>query len=183
MCPLVDLDPDIFEYLQSRAKAFIDTPSTVLRRELGLPDPRTASVETLASNPPLTRAISNGTPPKAQKRQKKQIVARKRTRAAAGTLLPEDRYRIPLLRALVDAGGQAPFRDVAATVHHQLKDELKPADFETLDSGVERWLNRLQFVRLDLVKRGLLEDDMPRGVWAISAAGRKALEEGHVSSE
>ncbi|MDI3314540.1 MAG: winged helix-turn-helix domain-containing protein [Mycobacterium sp.] len=178
---MIDLDPDIFEYLQSRAKPFIDTPSTVLRRELGLPDPPTAPAGAPASK--LARAASNGAPPKTHKTQRKQTVARKRTRAAAGTLLPEDRYRVPLLRALVDAGGQAHYRDVANAVGHFLKDELKPADFEMLDSGVQRWQNRLQFVRLDLVKRGLLQRDMPRGIWAISDAGRKALEEGQVSSE
>jgi hypothetical protein len=181
MSPQIDVDPDIFEYLQKQAIPLVDSASTVLRRELGLPDPPLTGRRTAqAANPALAgAAASNGNPlPKRVKKEKKQVAGRKRTRAAAGTLLPEDRYRVPLLQALADAGGQAHYRDVAKSVGEMLKDELKPADFEMLDSGVQRWLNRLQFVRLDLVKRGLLERDTPRGIWAISEAGRNELEGG-----
>ncbi|MFN2561966.1 MAG: hypothetical protein ABR571_11800 [Jatrophihabitans sp.] len=32
----IEVDDDVFEYLQSRAQPFVDTPNTVLRRELAL---------------------------------------------------------------------------------------------------------------------------------------------------
>jgi hypothetical protein len=172
MCPLIDLDPDIFEYLQSRAQPFVDTPSTVLRRELGLPDPSGAPAPQRPSTAPANGARSDGAVRKAHKKQK---APRARTRAAAGTLLPEERYETPLLNALVEAGGRAPYREVADAVGRLLKDELLPADFENLNSGGVRWQSRLQFVRLRLVERGLLERDTPRGIWAISDAGRQAL--------
>jgi Mrr N-terminal domain len=172
MCPLVDLDPDIFDYLKSKAEPFVDTPSTVLRRELGLTDP-SAARPSRADNPPDTGTKLQGTARKTQKKKKAT-----RTRVATGTILPEDQYEIPLLRALVDAGGTAPYRDVAEAVGRLMHDEFLPADFETLNSGGVRWQSRLQFVRLRLVERGLLERDAPRGIWAISGEGRQALEEG-----
>ena len=34
--------------------------------------------------------------------------------------------------------------------------------------------------RFNLVKMGLLKDDSPRGIWEISDAGRRALENGRI---
>jgi hypothetical protein len=92
-------------------------------------------------------------------------------------LLPENRYEVPLLRALVNAGGRAPYRELVDAVGEELKDELMPADREKLNSGSIRWQSRLQFVRLRLIERGLLARDTPRGVWGITDTGRQALEE------
>jgi Mrr N-terminal domain len=174
MSPQVDLDDDVFEYLKSCAEPFVDTPSTVLRRLLGLggssPEPGTAVV------PGALEKVDRSAAAK-RKKQKKLVSVRKRTRAAAGTLLPEEEYVQPLLRVLDEAGGQAPFRDVADAVGRMMEDKLMEADFETLNSGGVRWQNRLQFVRLRLVQRGLLERDSPRGIWEISDSGREALRE------
>ena len=166
--PEVDLDSDVFEYLQSEAQPFVDTPSTVLRRLLKL------------------NGRQNGAGPEAPAPAKSRTGAAKRakrpgqtgTRAAAGTILPEERYELPLLRALVAAGGRAPYREIADFVGVELKDELMPADLEALNSGTIRWQSRLQFVRLRLIERGLLDRDTPRGVWGITDAGRAAVEDG-----
>jgi hypothetical protein len=185
MCPRIDLDDDVFEYLQSRATPFVDTPSTVLRRELRLPEasPSSPTQRPVASLPSSSSVVAespvwpkSGVKRKPQKSQKKKS-SRQRTRAAAGTLLPEDRYIQPLLRVLDDAGGKAPFRDVVDAFGELVHDEFLPADFETLDSGGIRWQSRLQFVRLRLVERGLLERDSPRGIWILSEAGRQELKE------
>jgi hypothetical protein len=172
--PQIDLDPDIFDYLKSKAEPFVDTPSTVLRRLLGLGTAAEAEI-----NPSLAVPASVGrrrsaatTSPKAAKPAQP-----KRTRASSGTLLPEGRYELPLLRALVEAGGQAPYRDVVDAVGRELKDDLLPADFESLNSGAIRWQSRLQFVRLRLIERGYLDKNAPRGVWGITDAGRAALKE------
>lgn len=177
MTPQVDIDPDVLDYLKSKAEPFVDSPSTVLRRLLGLeghserPD-KAPKARTPASPKPGAQRAS-------RKVTKKQ--APRRARAAAGTLLPEDRYELPLLRALVDGGGQAPFRHIVDSVGIQLKDELTPTDFETLTSGTVRWQSRLQFVRLRLIERGYLDRNTPRGIWGITDAGRKALTEGQTN--
>lgn len=173
MSPSVDIDADIFEYLQSQAEPFTDTPSTVLRRLLGIDQPAAPTAEVASENdpsPPSERAA----------RPKRRSGARKpraKGRAATGTLLPEDRYELPLLRALSNAGGEAPYREVVASVGEELKDALMPADFETLASGNIRWHSRIQFVRLRLVERGEMDRNSPRGVWRIADAGRKRLEQ------
>ena len=174
----VDLDPDVFEYLRSNAEPFVDTPNTVLRRLLGLngASAEPAVAPSAVPFPQPARERKTATPKK-----KGAKAARARTRAAAGTLLPEERYEMPLLQALVDAGGQAPYRDVVEAVGRALTGDLMPADLENLNSGGIRWQSRLQFVRLRLIERGYLDKETPRGIWGITDAGRGALEAGQSS--
>ena len=82
------------------------------------------------------------------------------------------------MAALSEAGGSAPFREVLDAVGRKLKDDFLPADLERLDTGGIRWHTRLQFVRLRLVKAGLLDANAPRGIWALSPAGATAAKEG-----
>ena len=173
MSPSIDLDDEVFEYLKSKAEPFVDTPNTVLRRLLGIDSSGkpTRNVKSATPKPVSTRTT------KAGKRTAKAD-APKRTRAASGTLLPEERYERPLLKALADAGGQAPYRDVVEAVGRELKDDLMPADFENLRSGSVRWQSRLQFVRLRLIERGCLDKNAPRGVWGITDAGRRGTRGG-----
>jgi hypothetical protein len=177
----VAIDADIYAYLRSQS-TFEDTVSTVLRRELKLPTPdsdatpappetdgggETMRDVTTASRPASSRATS--------KRQKT-----KRRRAAAGTLLPESEYIRPILEAIAEAGGTAPKQAVIEAVGKKLAGRLTKADHEELDSGGIRWQSRIQFARLRLVDRGLIEKNAPRGTWAITPEGTKALEEGAV---
>lgn len=175
MSPHIDLDPDIFDYLKANAEPFADTPSTVLRRLLGLSQPEAAAAPVALTDALLSQTHTTQVP-RAKKRRTKATPIR--TRAASGTLLAENRYELPLLKALVDSGGQAPYRDVVDAVGRELKDDLMPADFENLNSGGIRWQSRLQFVRLRLIERGYLDKDSPRGVWRITNQGRAALAEG-----
>lgn len=186
MSPNIELDQEIFDLLKSKAEPFVDTPNSVLRRLLGL-RPSNASANHLSPSQPGSVSGNHVSPsqratgianPRARKSTKKRNAkpaTPQRTRAASGTLLPEEKYELPLLKALVDAGGQAPYRDIVEAVGRELKDDLLPADFENLNSGAVRWQSRLQFVRIRLIERGYLEKDAPRGVWGITDAGRIAL--------
>lgn len=179
MSPHIELDQEIFDFLKTKAEPFVDTPNTVLRRLLGLDSATTRTANLVVpANPSVDAPDTRGT--KATKKTAKSATT-KRTRAAAGTLLREERYELPLLKALADAGGQAPYRDVVDAVGRELKDDLLPADFEHLNSGAVRWQSRLQFVRLRLIERGYLDKNAPRGVWAITDAGHSALAEGERS--
>lgn len=176
----IDVDDDVFELLKAKAEPFVDTPNSVLRRLLDIDG--NAGAKSAGAIPAASKATAStskrtttGRRSKANSRVKGSRPAAKRARAATGTLLPEDRYEAPLLRALVDAGGQAPYREVVDAVGHELKDDLLPADFETLSSGAVRWQSRLQFVRLRLIERGYLDRETPRGTWGITDPGRAAL--------
>jgi hypothetical protein len=180
----IEVDDDVFGLLKGAAEPFVDTPNSVLRRLLGLNVTGQSAVtasrdrETAPRSGTTPRKRAGASSTRATTRRKtasKRPAAKKRTRAARGTLLPEDRYQAPLLRALVDAGGQAPYREIVDAVGRELKSELLPADFETLDSGTVRWQSRLQFVRLRLIERGYLDRETPRGIWGITDEGRHAL--------
>lgn len=185
MSPQIDVDDAVLDVLKENAEPFIDTPNSVLRRLLGiestdgvarktsLPGMSTASQDTGTRS---TRTPQKSASLRSPKRTKR--AAPSRTRAAAGTILPEERYEVPLLTALVDLGGSAPYRDVIDAVGKMLEDELTPADRDQLSSGGVRWQSRLQFVRLRLKDRGLLKPDTPRGIWAITDEGRDAAEKG-----
>lgn len=179
MSPSIEVDAEVFDLLRAEAEPFVDTsPNMVLRRLLGLDATATRRGEEAPMTP---RPVRRSDPSvKTKKSKPGRSAPPKRARAATGTLLPEDRYERPLLKALVDAGGQAPYRDVVESVGRDLNDALMPADFETLNSGSVRWQSRLQFVRLRLIERGYLDKNSPRGVWGVTEAGRQALAEGAV---
>ena len=91
-------------------------------------------------------------------------------------MMPQQRdIDLPLLRALVRLGGQAPARDVYNEVD-KFFPQLTDADrSESLPSGGSRWTNRIQWVRQALVDRGELTS-AGRGIWAITDRGRARLE-------
>jgi hypothetical protein len=179
----IEVDDDVYGLLKDAAEPFVDTPNSVLRRLMGFDDLRPTD-----GGHQLTAAtLSSGgssiapslTPPRPRSRKgssKKKSSGS--TRVPAGSILAEDQYELPLLRALVDAGGSAPSRDIVDAVGKQLDGRLRDIDREPLKSGAIRWENRIQFVRLKLIERGWMEKDTPRGIWAISDEGRKQLDGG-----
>ena len=92
-----------------------------------------------------------------------------------GSLLPEDQYELPLLEVLQELGGSGPASIVVDRVGEKLGDRLTPVDLEHVSSGELRWKSRVQFVRLGLIKAGLMKNDSPRGTWEIAEAGRARL--------
>ena len=180
MSPTIRIDDDVYEVLKAQAEPFVDTPNSVLRRLFKLDATEPAQdvdiVESDSRSHPLLASVPTAPAPKpttptSQRRGKKPSTT-KRHRAPAGTLLPEARYEMPLLRTLVELGGSAQSRQIIDLVGEKLKGDLTEVDKEMLSSGVIRWQNRVQFVRLGLIKQGLMAKDAPRGVWAISEAGR-----------
>jgi hypothetical protein len=181
----VDLDLDIYDYLKARS-TFEDTVSSVLRRELKLHGKRSVPAAQ-PSTGEFVDAVVHGpsrpaTPPRSAhrvpSRQRRKSSARtKRSRAAAGTLLPELVYHRPILEILVDKGGRAPKQQVIDEVGRRLEGRLTEQDKSPLESGGIRWESRAQFARLRLAQRGLMDKNAPRGVWAITPEGIKALEE------
>lgn len=169
----IQIDADIYDYLKERS-TFEDSVSSVLRRELGLSEPeqdRGSGEAAKRSNPqrrrrPRARAAASS--------------GQRRHRAAAGTLLPESEYHRPILEAITEAGGRAAKQVVIDEVGKRLSERLTEVDREELDSGGIRWQSRIQFARLRLVDRGLIEKNAPRGTWAITEEGSRALEEGRV---
>lgn len=189
MSPTVRIDDEVYEKLKANAEPFVDTPNTVLRRLLGLDpveDPAgewsesSITARSLGDSIPDVRSASSSRPSSNGRQAKKAPAKRKaakRTRVPSGALLPEDRYVLPLLSALVEFGGSAPYKQVVDRVGELLKANLTELDLEPVNSGSIRWQSRLQFVRLRMVQEGLMIRESGRGVWAVSEEGRKYVEQ------
>lgn len=180
---LPPVDDDVFEALQQLAEPLVDDINSVLRRLLGANPPavHASPVEPGVVGSPEDRVepVALAAPrsaPKTRVGRGKAKKAASRPRAARGSLLPEREYEEPLLRALVAHGGSAAASELIEDVGAALDGRLTDADRELLDSGLMRWKNRVQFVRLKLVQAGQVKKDSPRGVWEITRAGRDRLE-------
>lgn len=92
-------------------------------------------------------------------------------------MLPKQReVEIPLLRVLVEIGGQGKPRNIyplVALKFPQIRDEDLA---ETLASGTNRWTNRVQWVRQTLIENGEM-DSPSHGIWRITEKGRQRLAE------
>jgi hypothetical protein len=190
MSHTIEIDDEVYARLRDAAEPFVDTPNSVLRRLLLLdqavspgrmPVSLQAKVtEHVAAAPDGARSGQTAREGArgAATRHSKRNKGTGRTRAASGSILPEEEYEIPLLQSLVDAGGSGPSREIIEAVGKRLDSRLTDVDREPLSSGAIRWENRIQFVRLKLIERGWMLRDTSRGTWAISDEGRKQIEEG-----
>ncbi|PDW02275.1 winged helix-turn-helix domain-containing protein [Candidatus Viridilinea mediisalina] len=84
-----------------------------------------------------------------------------------------DEIEEPLLRAIAAQGGKVRRADVVQPLadHFQLSDEQLR---ETVESGANRWKNRIAWVRSNLCKKGEL-DSPKRGIWRITDTGRQRI--------
>jgi restriction system protein len=88
---------------------------------------------------------------------------------------------IPLLKALLESGGQGKPRDVYPVVTAKFP-QITPADLaETVADGHSKWHNRIQWVRQRLVVQGDMESG-GWGVWRITDKGRQRATSGDGSS-
>ena len=167
------VDERVYEHLKDQAEPFADTPNSVLRRLLGLGPSQEDETETESASgnvgvEPGTRRSGQLKPLRRQRSGARAT----RTRAPAGSLLPEEEYHVPILRVLVEAGGSAPAAEIIEMVGKELDGRLTDMDRLPLQSGGSRWRSRMQFARLRLIERGLMARNSPRGTWTISEAGR-----------
>lgn len=177
------VDDEVFTELQSLAEPLVDDANSVLRRILNLSSSgsRTSDADlgTVADKEPAksARARLRRRAPKPSNRAKT-----KSARAPKGSLLPEAEYELPLLEALLDLNGSARTSDVVDLLEKKLEGKLTEVDREKISSGEIRWRNRVQFVRLGLIKEGLMVKDSPRGVWEITDAGRERIAQAGTNS-
>lgn len=98
------------------------------------------------------------------------------TRLQRGLKTPQEAYRVPILRTLMEMGGQGDINSVLGRVRELMEGELNQYDLALLSSGeMPRWRNTAQWARNAMREEGLIRDDTPRGVWAISDEGRRWL--------
>ena len=87
---------------------------------------------------------------------------------------PATNIELPLMRLIADAGGQLTLAESVEGVAKYFP-EMTPMDLASkLDSGGNRWTNRVQWTRQNLTKKGQLASG-GHGVWAITAKGDERL--------
>ncbi len=92
-------------------------------------------------------------------------------------MLPTQKdIEIPLLKALVEVGGEATPREIYPLVTAKFPEIPEEDLAERLKHGANRWTNRIQWVRQKLVQNGEI-DSATRGVWRITDEGRQRLAE------
>jgi restriction system protein len=94
-----------------------------------------------------------------------------------GLRTPEDAFREPILKAIVELGGSAPMAVVLEKVEQLMKGTLNAYDRQSVSSYPHqpRWRNTAQWTRNAMVREGLLSSDSERGIWEITDAGRRWL--------
>ena len=97
-----------------------------------------------------------------------------------GDFTPVKAYWKPLLQVLVELGGRGHRLKVIDLVGEKMKDILTDADKGKLPkSGYSRWRNRVawQASQMRSVELGFIKNDSRRGIWEITEAGRKWLDD------
>lgn len=95
-----------------------------------------------------------------------------------GVFTPVHAYWKPILQVLVEMGGRGKRGLVVDAVGVKMKAILTPADYGKLPkSGWIRWRNRVAWQASNMRAQGLFKSNSPRGIWEISDAGRKWLDD------
>jgi restriction system protein len=90
-------------------------------------------------------------------------------------MLPKQReVELPLLEVLVEIGGQGRPSDIYPLVTAKFPQVSEEDLAESLPSGGNRWQNRIQWARQNLVAEGDI-DSPSRGTWRITDKGRARL--------
>ena len=177
----IEIDDEVFAKLQSKAIPLVDTPNDVLRRLLGIDesaglgdaeDPGQGShdgQEEPVKRVPL-RGLGNLKLPDPPKRRFENSGARR----AAGELLPLEEYCAPILRALVEHGGELRSRQIPEAMESLIDSKLRPADGQLNDQGVPVWYGRVGWAGSMCRKDGHIDGSAPRGIWRITEKGREA---------
>lgn len=96
------------------------------------------------------------------------------------TATPQQNYRLPILRALAELGGQGKAALVLDKVYQQVKHLLKGEDMEPAYDDPRRdepvWRNRARWEVFSLKEKGLVQSG-GYGSWVLTDRGRKYLEE------
>lgn len=91
---------------------------------------------------------------------------------------PVKAYWRPILQTLVEMAGRARRERVIELVGKKMKDIFTPADFRKLpESNYIRWENRVAWQASNMRREGYIKKDSQRGIWEITDAGRKWLDD------
>lgn len=97
-------------------------------------------------------------------------------RAAKKATTPLWQYYQPILKALVQAGGECRRSDIEPKVEQLISASLEAGDRLAMGRGRERWQVMIHRARKPLIAEGWIEADSGK-LWRITAAGRRTAEQ------
>lgn len=114
---------------------------------------------------------------KASTEKVRRSTTKRKSKLKRGLRTPEEEFKTPILESLIHLGGTASMTDVIIQVEKIMSSKLNDYDKQPLLSAPSfpRWRNTVQWARNALVKDGLMANDSPKGIWAITDAGRKTI--------
>lgn len=92
---------------------------------------------------------------------------------------PVEAYWRPILEVLAELGGRGHRREVIRLVGEKMKNILTKADYGMLPKAHNtiRWRNRVAWQASSMRARNLINPNSRRGIWEITDAGRKWLDD------
>ena len=155
--PTIRVAPEVFEGLQTLARPFVDSPSSVIRR-------------LLEDRGILPRRSNPGQPARPQ-------ASGPNPEPVADGLTPQPVYEKYLLWALLrQPEGRAHKRDATHEVVKRMMQDrhIGAADQELVATGETKAENTITWARNALKERGLISRTSPRGIWQLTPEGMEA---------
>ncbi|MEN6444897.1 MAG: winged helix-turn-helix domain-containing protein [Candidatus Cloacimonas sp.] len=94
-----------------------------------------------------------------------------------GRLTPKNTLIKAIVQVLEEMGNSGYIREIHNKLEDVLANVLNSEDYEIDSSGQVTWHHQVDWVRLDMVKKGILKNDSPRGIWELSENYQKIMEE------
>jgi exonuclease VII small subunit len=99
-------------------------------------------------------------------------------RLEEGKRTKNEDFHIPILQVLVKNGGRTTYSELIDELTRDLADTLNKFDWEFLPDGhTIRWKNNVGWAKKPLKDAGLISTTAPDGIWEITDAGRRMVEE------
>lgn len=144
----IRIDDEVYEWLQKQARAFEDTPNTVLRK--------------------IAKLDKEGNMQFASKPEPRLKISR------SGNKTPQSAFRYPIISILKKHGGEADRMTVLKELESIMSGQLTGFDKSDISSGTVRWQKSAEWEVRIMREQNILKpvQDTLRGVWALTAKGK-----------
>ena len=94
-----------------------------------------------------------------------------------GRLTPKNTLIKAIVQVMEQMGNSGHMREIHNRLEDVLANVLNSEDYKKDSSGLVTWHHQVDWARLYMVKKGILKNDSPRGIWELSENYQKIMEE------
>lgn len=178
--PVVRISDKLFKEVQKWAEPLVDDFESTLWKIVDFANQAkkatTGEVERVQRKDPLIEQLEQ----LEIEQLEKALSPRRGRRPPSGAkvdLTPQKEFRVPILEALAELGGEAHAQEVIRHLEQKLEGRLKQGDYEPNRDRIPKWQKAVHFQRLLMVRERLLAKNTPRGVWRITDEGLQYLKQ------